>query len=259
MVINCTKRDGQVAPTPRAGEECCPMKEEAGTCCEKAFILNNLKKIELQGPEMSLEHDAGWKEGSGAECWRGQCPLPAWGWSRGPHARTPPPLAWSCHQLGTLLMENILTQRAGPAGPSRCALVAAPSPGAEQLWLLSALSLSIGATTPTAPGRVPLGVGHLQEWRPHLCWAAGAVLLTAQQEVFPYATLRDMPQNTGEEVVAGRAHPGLCRTAPGTANSIPRVLSEGLCQTMEARRLCSRAKRDRGVLLGLGLAAQITA
>lgn len=42
------------------------MKEEAGTCCEKAFILNNLKKIELQGPEMSLEHDAGWKEGSGA-------------------------------------------------------------------------------------------------------------------------------------------------------------------------------------------------
>lgn len=40
-----------------------PRTEEPGGCCEKAFILNNLKKIELQGPEMLLEESGG-EEGS---------------------------------------------------------------------------------------------------------------------------------------------------------------------------------------------------
>lgn len=111
----------------------------------------------------------------------------------------PPPFAWSCHQLGTLLMENILTQHAGPAGPSRCALMAAPSPGAEQLWLLPAPFLPIEATRPSVPGHIHLGVGTSPGMEtPPPCWAADAVLAHGTARSVPQChTLRYAPKHRG--------------------------------------------------------------
>lgn len=173
---------------------------------------------------------------------------------QGPRARQLPPLARPRHhRLDALLIKNALTRLRLWQGPYRCPL------GVMASWHSHSwqdLPKPYGAER---PGAVQIGHHLLQRG----CPGPRPGGLNTSGDGDPTTALRGLRQGwgtAGREALPDAAGPGCTpktqrRSPPGERRVAPRapltaskVFSEGLCQTIVARRLCSRAKRDRVLL-----------
>lgn len=178
---------------------------------------------------------------------------------QGPRARQLPPLARPRHRRpDALLAKSALTRLQLRQGPYRCPL------GVTASWHSRGWPGSVGQDLPKpygAEGPRAARIGHrlLRGGCPGPCPGG----LNTSGDGDPTAALHHLRRHSGtawREAFPDAAGPG-CTPPKGRGgapqeSAAPRqalvtasnVFSEGLCQTIVARRLCSRAKQDRVLL-----------